>query len=829
MHTRDGHIVHQCLSGSAEAFALLVDKYKERIFALVYAKVGQFQDAEDLTQDVFLEAYKNLSTLRRWDNFYPWLYSIASNQCKNFHRAQKRQVVTAHLAEQNENHRMNMDAHSERLRNERVQDALASLPEMHRQVLVLRYMAGMKSKEIAETLRVSPNTINQRLMRARAKLKAVFNEEMIQMMHTTIAERKLQPGFSAHVVELISDAKIQTAPHKTALPLGLSAAGGIILLLLSLSLPHSPLYPLGEWLGGYLPLKTQVVEDGELPVDSDATRVAILGAEREDVDFGRRPKLPMMSATIGYLDYQTWGLPESAIARLGKGNISQGDRVIAFSPDGEHLAVTTTIGVWLYDVKTTRELALFAGGRSGWMHAVAFSPDGTLLAAGDAGDIKLWEVATRRNIATLGGHMGWVWSVAFSPDGTKLASASNDTTVKLWEVATGKNTATLTGHTDHVESVAFSPDGTKLVSGSMDKTIKLWEVATGKNTATLTGHTDHVESVAFSPDGTKLASGSSDKTVRLWEVATGKNIATLGHTNSASDVPQVLRSIVRSVLKSTAHTTSVLSVMFSPDGTKLVSGSLDGTVILWEVSTGKNLATLEGTMGGLHKSVAFSPDGTLIAHTSGLAGTVEIWAVSTENNINTIFEHTDSVHSAAFSPDGTKLAAALSVSQGVKLWEIKTGKNIATFAEGMGSVISVAFSPDGAKLACTPGALGRVKLWEVETRKEIATFQKHTGWVSSVVFSPDGAKLASGADDKTVKLWEVATGKNIATLIGHTKLVASVAFSPDGTKLASGSEDKMVKLWEVATGKNVATLAGHMDRVSSVAFSPDSKKLASGS
>ena len=90
MHTRDGHIVHQCLSGSAEAFALLVDKYKERIFALVYAKVGQFQDAEDLTQDVFLEAYKNLSTLRRWDNFYPWLYSIASNQCKNFHRAQKK-------------------------------------------------------------------------------------------------------------------------------------------------------------------------------------------------------------------------------------------------------------------------------------------------------------------------------------------------------------------------------------------------------------------------------------------------------------------------------------------------------------------------------------------------------------------------------------------------------------------------------------------------------------------------------------------------------------------------------------------------------------------
>ena len=130
MHTGDGHIVHQCLSGNAEAFALLVDKYKERIFALVYAKVGQFQDAEDITQDVFLNAYKKLSTLRRWDNFYPWLYSIAANRCKDFHCVQKRRVDTAHLADQDENQRADMAVHLENLRNEQLHEALASLPEM---------------------------------------------------------------------------------------------------------------------------------------------------------------------------------------------------------------------------------------------------------------------------------------------------------------------------------------------------------------------------------------------------------------------------------------------------------------------------------------------------------------------------------------------------------------------------------------------------------------------------------------------------------------------------------------------------------------------------
>ena len=265
----------------------------------MYAKVGQLEDAEDITQDVFLNAYRKLSTLRRWDNFYAWLYSIASNRCKEFHRAEKRKVDTAFLSDQSENYQADMDAHTEKLRNEEIHEALASLPEIHRQVLVLRYMAGMRSKEIAHALRVSPNTINQRLMRARTKLKAVLSEEAIPMIPTAFAERKLQPGFTARVTELIKGAQIQTAPHKTALPLGLSAAGGVIILLLSLSLPQSPLYPLGEWLGGPLPLKTQVFENGEIAVDAEATEVAILGGQRRENGIRQRQKSIKMSSVIG--------------------------------------------------------------------------------------------------------------------------------------------------------------------------------------------------------------------------------------------------------------------------------------------------------------------------------------------------------------------------------------------------------------------------------------------------------------------------------------------------------------------------------------------------
>ena len=289
-------------------------------------------------------------------------------------------------------------------------------------------------------------------------------------------------------------------------------------------------------------------------------------------------------------DYWTWHLPDSAIARLGKGSIV----AVAFSSDGQRLRVASSIGVWLYDVATSSEFALLP--TESWVGA--FSPDGTILALlPGGGTLKLWDVATKQNIATLQGHTDWVNSVAFSPDGTLLASGSWDNTVKLWDVATHTNIATLRGHTDSVWAVSFSPDGTLLASGGREGfqengTVKLWDVATRTNIATLRGHTDSVSSVSFSPDGTTLVSGAWDGTVKLWDVATRTNIATLR-----------------------GHTDSVWAVSFSPDGTTLASGS-EETVKLWDVATKQNTATLEGHTGNV-SSVSFSPDGITFAAAGG--------------------------------------------------------------------------------------------------------------------------------------------------------------------------------------------------------------------
>ena len=152
-------------------------------------------------------------------------------------------------------------------------------------------------------------------------------------------------------------------------------------------------------------------------------------------------------------DYTTWHLPEGVLARLGKGTVE----AVAFSPDGQVLAVASSIGIWLYDVATYRELALLTESMAR-VSSVSFSPDGSMLASGSwDSTVILWDVASRTQLTTLEGHTARVSSVSFSPDGSMLASGSWDSTVILWDVASRSQLTTLEGRTARVSSVSFSP------------------------------------------------------------------------------------------------------------------------------------------------------------------------------------------------------------------------------------------------------------------------------------------------------------------------------------------------------------------------------------
>ena len=282
-----------------------------------------------------------------------------------------------------------------------------------------------------------------------------------------------------------------------------------------------------------------------------------------------------------------------------------------------------------------------------------------------------------------------------------------------------------------------------------------------------------------------------------------------------------IASVQWTISRESAHIATLAararSVAFSPDGTILAAG-----LQLWDVATKTKITTLEDSEYAVG-AVAFSPDGTTLAAGMGNL-TVTLWDVATKTKAATLLAGDGAVEAVAFSPDGTILAAGWGDGT-VTLWKVATKTKIATFPENRG--VAVAFSPDGTTLAAVAPD-NTVKLWNVAKKTNIADLSGHNHYLTSVAFSPDGTTLASGSADNTVRLWDVAKKTHIATLNAHSA-VGAVAFSPDGTTLAAGVGGKGVELWDVATKIKIASLAGHPYWVHSVAFSPDGMILASGS
>jgi WD40 repeat protein len=299
----------------------------------------------------------------------------------------------------------------------------------------------------------------------------------------------------------------------------------------------------------------------------------------------------------------------------------------------------------------------------------------------------------------------------------------------------------------------------------------------------------------------------------------------------------------------TRHTDWVMSVAISPDGKTLASGSRDATIRLWDITSGKLIATIEGYDGFAYRLV-FSPDGKTLASAgaderikerkrnprTSWGGVVKLWDVSTRKERAAFRGHENTVVSLAWSPDGRRLASGDSFDGTIKLWDVGTGRMIHTLTgHTYRQIDCLAFSPDGKTLASsstgTSASPGDIRLWEVATGKERATLLGHTGPVESVAFSPNGKTLASGSSDEMIRLWDTVAQKTTATLMGHhkasdlTQSVDFLAFSRGGERLFSVSQS-MAKLWGVATTKELATIRG--ESFMSAAISPDGRVLACG-
>ena len=302
-----------------------------------------------------------------------------------------------------------------------------------------------------------------------------------------------------------------------------------------------------------------------------------------------------------------------------------------------------------------------------------------------------WYFAQRSpyHVATLEGHTQRVNGLAMSPDGTTLASGSLDSTIKLWDTKTYEETATLRGSDSEIWSLAFSPDGSMLAAGTFRGWITLWDVASRERTGTLAGHTGWTLALAFSPDGATLISGafSDEDKMKVWDVATGELIG---------------------VLK--GHTDSIEQLLFSPDGSILASASFDYSIGLWDAAALKLRYRLVRVGGRGIRSIAFSPDGRVLAATAGAERLIALWDVATRNNIADLpMVHAPVVNVLTFSPDGESLVSG-GAEGTVILRNVSTGKLYERLAH-TGAISSLAYWHDGSVLAASTYR-GRIEVWD---------------------------------------------------------------------------------------------------------------------
>jgi WD40 repeat protein len=509
----------------------------------------------------------------------------------------------------------------------------------------------------------------------------------------------------------------------------------------------------------------------------------------------------------------------------------------------------------LWDVESGHCLREMAGHEDA-VTGVAASRSALVSASRD-GTVRLWSPEDGRSLAVLRAHAGRALAVALCEPDSRLVSAGDDGVVRDWGLQSRALVRAYASHVQAVGALAAAPRGGRLLSGAADRSVRGFDLE-AERLVTLAWLDAGVQALALAPDGTAWAAhgtavsevpatrltpppaalsrpaSATEEAERTHEFESGlanaRRSLGAGDLRTAVELARKARSVpgheraeaalslwdelsqrlprqgLQSVWEEAhldGHRDQVLSVAADGPGARAISGGLDATVRVWDLSARGPTATLSGH-GAAVTAVSLAPDGGR-AVSGSRDRTVRTWELSSSPRPLRVLEgHGETVTSVDTSPDGSRAVSA-SWDATVRVWDLERGLALHTLEGHAANVAAARFSSDGQVVA-SAGWDGRVRLWDALTGAALGTLEGHEGNVTAVAFHPSGRQVASGGEDRTVRIFDPRSRRCLRTFGGHEGEVTGIAFTPDGRFVLSSSRDDTVRIWDLRRGTAVRTL-----------------------
>jgi WD40 repeat protein len=403
-------------------------------------------------------------------------------------------------------------------------------------------------------------------------------------------------------------------------------------------------------------------------------------------------------------------------------------------------------------------------------------------------------------LRTIEGHSDQVRALALTADGRRAVSAGIDRMLKLWDLEGGVELRQLIGHKGRISALAVTPDGRHAVSYSSDGTLRLWDLGTGTELNAFEGGVGQVRALVIASDARRATSVSEDGTVALWDLQSGM----------AAEISWGKLGWVR-----------VATITLTPDGRRIIAGTEQGNLLVWDRDGEAGPRRLGGHSGGI-TAVAMTPDGRhgLTAATDRI---IRVWDLERGRTVRVIDSSADRIRALAIMPDGRRAVSSTSYGP-LRVWDLE-GTSPPKVLDGYaGAVTALAVTLDGRRVVSTAED-GTLRVWDWNARPAHFPLESHAGSVITVAVTDQGRRAVSVGEDGTLKVWDLAETDSPRTFAGFAGVILAAAISADGRHAFCSMAHGTLDLWDMDVGTITRTLSGFGDLIRALAVTPDGRRL----